>query len=46
MVGHATDEPEAACVARDLVRTSGIVKLICGLCDTRVAFLEIGQQYG
>jgi len=43
MIGHATDETEAACVTRDLVRTSGIVELICGLCDTRVAFLEIGQ---
>jgi hypothetical protein len=43
MVGHATDESEAACVARDLVRTSGIVELIRGLEDSRVAFLEIGQ---
>jgi len=43
MIGHATNESEAACVARDLIGTSGIVELICGLCDSRVAFLEIGQ---
>jgi len=43
VIRHATDESEAACVAGDLVRTSGIVELIRGLGDSRVAFLEIGQ---
>jgi hypothetical protein len=43
MIGHAADESEAACVARNPVRTSGIVELIRGLDDGEVAFLEIGQ---
>ena len=43
MIGHATDESKAARVAGDLVRTSGIVELVRGLDDSRVAILEIGQ---
>jgi hypothetical protein len=43
MIGHAADEPKTACVARNLVGTSGIVELIRGLDDRGVAFLKIGQ---
>ena len=43
MVGHATDESETAFVVGDLVRTSGVVELVRGLDDGRVAFLEIRQ---
>lgn len=46
MVGHATDESKTAFMTRDPVRTSGVIELIRGLDDGRVAFLEIGQQYG
>jgi len=46
MIRHAADETNTACVARDPVRTSGIVELIRGLGDIRVAFLEVGQQDG
>lgn len=43
MIGHAADETKTACVARNPVRTSGIVGLVRGLGDSRVPFLEIGQ---
>lgn len=43
MIRHAADESEAACVARNLVGTSGIVELIRSLEDGGVAFLEAGQ---
>lgn len=43
MIGHAADESKTACVARNLVRTSGVVELIRGLDDSRIALLEIGQ---
>lgn len=43
MVGHATDESKTAFMARDPVRTSGIIELVRGLDDGRIALLEIGQ---
>ena len=43
MVGHAADEPEAACVVRNLIRTCGIIQLVRSLDDCGVAVLKGGQ---
>lgn len=41
MIGHAADESKTASVARNPIRTSGVIELIRGLDDSGVAFLEI-----
>ena len=41
MIRHAADESKTAGVARNTVRTSGIVELIRSFDDGGIAFLEI-----